>query len=92
VTGAAVDIDSLVHAATQGMLLCLTVSLPVVIAAAAVGLAVSFVQAITSLQDQTLPFAIKLIAVTIVLLIVAPLSCTAILHFANEMMRTAFPF
>ncbi|MGS0891216.1 type III secretion inner membrane protein SctS [Burkholderia lata] len=85
------DVDSLVHAATQGMLLCLTVSLPVVIAAAAVGLAVSFVQAITSLQDQALPFAIKLIAVTIVLVIVAPLSCAAILHFANEMMRTAFP-
>ncbi|AKM39273.1 aldolase [Burkholderia contaminans FFH2055] len=85
------DVDSLVHAATQGMLLCLTVSLPFVIAAAAVGLAVSFVQAITSLQDQALPFAVKLIAVTIVLVIAAPLSCAAILHFANEMMRTAFP-
>ncbi|NTZ07520.1 type III secretion system export apparatus subunit SctS [Burkholderia metallica] len=85
------DVDSLVHAATQGMLLCLTVSLPIVLAAAAVGLAVSFVQAITSLQDQALPFAVKLIAVTIVLVIVAPLSCAAILHFANEMMRTAFP-
>ncbi|WP_323123314.1 type III secretion system export apparatus subunit SctS [Burkholderia alba] len=85
------DVDSLVHAATQGMLLCLTVSLPVVIAAAAVGLIVSFVQAITSLQDQSLPFAIKLVAVTVVLVIVAPLSCAAVLHFANEMMRTAFP-
>ncbi|KWN14732.1 aldolase [Burkholderia territorii] len=85
------DVDLLVHAASRGMLLCLTVSLPIVITAAAVGLAVSFVQAITSLQDQTLPFAIKLIAVTIALMFVAPLSCAAILQFANEMMRIAFP-
>ncbi|MCA8023433.1 type III secretion system export apparatus subunit SctS [Burkholderia metallica] len=84
------NIDSLVHAASQGMLLCLTVSLPFVIAAAAVGLVVSFLQAVTSLQDQTLPFAAKLIAVTIVLVIAAPLSCAAILHFANTLMQIAF--
>lgn len=89
--GVPMDVDSLVRAATQGMLLCLTVSLPIVIAAAVVGLAVSFVQAITSMQDQTLPFAIKLIVVTIVLVIAGPLSCEAVLHFANEMMHTAFP-
>ncbi|WP_175891559.1 type III secretion system export apparatus subunit SctS [Burkholderia cepacia] len=86
------DVDSLIQAAAQGMLLCLTVSIPLVITAAVVGLAVSFVQAITSLQDPALPFAIKLIAVTIGLVITAPLSCAAILHFANEMMLTAFSF
>ncbi|MBN3729013.1 type III secretion system export apparatus subunit SctS [Burkholderia sp. Ac-20379] len=85
------DVDSLIRFTTQGMLLCLTVSLPPVIVAAVVGLGVSFVQAITSLQDQTLPQVIKLIAVTITIIIAAPVCCAAVLHFANQMMRTAVP-
>jgi type III secretion protein S len=85
------ETDTLIRFTTQGMLLCLYVSLPVVVVAALVGLAISFLQAITSLQDQTLPHAVKLIAVTVVIVIAAPFSAAAILHFANEIMRTAVP-
>ena len=67
-------LDTLIQFTTQGMLLCLTVSLPVVIVAGLVGLGVSFLQAITSMQDQSISHAIKLIAVTITIVIVAPLS------------------
>jgi type III secretion protein S len=67
------------------------VSLPAVIVAAVVGLGVSFLQAITSMQDQTLSHAVKLIAVTVVIVVAAPLSCAAILHFANELMQAAVP-
>lgn len=85
------DTDTLIRFATQGLLLCLTVSLPAVVVSAVVGLLVSFIQAITSLQDQTLPQAIKLIAVAITIVVAAPICCAAVLHFANEMMRTALP-
>ena len=85
------DLDNLVQLTSRAMLLCLTVSLPVVIVAGLVGLGVSFLQAITSMQDQSISHAIKLIAVTITIVIVAPLSCAAVLHFANEMMRTVLP-
>lgn len=85
------EIDTLVRLTTQGMLLCLYVSLPIVIVAAVVGLGVSFLQAITSMQDQTLSHAVKLIAVTIAIVIAAPISSAAILHFANEVMQTAIP-
>ncbi|MEM5453699.1 MULTISPECIES: type III secretion system export apparatus subunit SctS [Paraburkholderia] len=85
------EIDSLIRFTTEGMLLCLTVSLPAVIVAAVVGLGVSFLQAITSMQDQTLSHAVKLIAVTVVIVVAAPLSCAAILHFANELMQAAVP-
>lgn len=85
------DVDTLVRMTTQGMLLCLYVSLPIVIVAALVGLGVSFLQAITSMQDQTLSHAVKLIAVTVAIVIAAPFSAAAILHFANEVMRTAVP-
>jgi type III secretion protein S len=85
------DIDTLVRFTTQGMLLCMYISLPIVIVAAAVGLLISFVQAVTSLQDQTLSHGIKLIAVTIAIVIAGPFSAAAVLHFANAMMQAALP-
>jgi len=84
-------IDTLIQFVTQGMLLCLGVSLPPVIVAALVGLAVSFLQAITSMQDQTLPHAAKLIAVTITIAVAAPLACASIMHFADDVMNRALP-
>ncbi|MFP3571342.1 EscS/YscS/HrcS family type III secretion system export apparatus protein, partial [Paraburkholderia sp. SIMBA_030] len=56
-----------------------------------VGLGVSFLQAITSMQDQTLSHGVKLIAVTVAIVIAAPFSAAALLHFANEIMHTAVP-
>ena len=85
------DTDTLVRFTTQGMLLCMYISLPIVIVAALVGLGVSFLQAITSMQDQTLSHGVKLIAVTIAIVIAAPFSAAALLHFANEIMHTAVP-
>lgn len=84
-------LDTLIQFTTQGMLLCLTVSLPAVVVAALAGLAVSFLQAITSMQEQSVPTAAKLIAVILTIVIAAPFACSAVLHYANEMMRTVLP-
>jgi type III secretion protein S len=83
------NIDTLIGLATQGLLLCLYVSLPIVIVASGVGLIVSFLQAITSLQDQTLSFGVKLVAVVIALVVAAPLAASAVLRFANQLLATA---
>ncbi|MBP0633415.1 MULTISPECIES: type III secretion system export apparatus subunit SctS [Cupriavidus] len=85
------DIDTLMRVTTRGMLLCMYISLPVVVVAAVVGLGVSFLQAITSMQDQTLSHGVKLIAVTIAIVIAAPFSAATLLHFANEIMLIAVP-
>ncbi|MGF6483169.1 EscS/YscS/HrcS family type III secretion system export apparatus protein [Paraburkholderia sp. CNPSo 3155] len=85
------QMDTLIQYTIQGVLLCLTVSLPTVVVAALVGLGVSFLQAITSIQDQSISHAVKLIAVTVTIVIVAPLSCAAVLHFANQMMSAVLP-
>ena len=53
----------IVALATQTISLVLWASLPAVIATAATGLLVSLVQALTQLQEQTLAFGFKLIAV-----------------------------
>lgn len=51
----------------QAMLLVVLLSAPALIVAVVVGILVSLLQAVMQLQDQTLPFAIKLVAVGIAL-------------------------
>ncbi|PPC63852.1 EscS/YscS/HrcS family type III secretion system export apparatus protein [Pantoea sp. ICBG 1758] len=47
----------------QSMILVVMLSAPALIVAVVVGMIVSLLQSVMQLQDQTLPFAIKLIAV-----------------------------
>ena len=49
----------------KALMLTLILSMPPIIAAAGIGLLVSLIQALTQIQEQTLPFAFKLIAVVI---------------------------
>ncbi|MDR3037796.1 MAG: type III secretion system export apparatus subunit SctS [Candidatus Adiutrix sp.] len=49
--------------AAQAMYLVLILSLPPIVVASVVGLALSLFQAITQLQEQTLSFGVKLISV-----------------------------
>ncbi|QXI31260.1 type III secretion system export apparatus subunit SctS [Pseudomonas vanderleydeniana] len=51
----------------QAMLLVVTLSAPPLIVAVIVGVLTSLLQAVMQLQDQTLPFAIKLVAVGLAL-------------------------
>ncbi len=83
------DFDNIVRLTSQAMIMCLLVSLPVVIVSAVVGLLVSFVQAITSLQDQAISQGAKLIAVVIALLISAPWGASLVLGFAQQAFAAA---
>ena len=51
----------------QGMLLVVVLSAPPLIVAVIAGVLTSLVQALMQIQDQTLPFGIKLVAVGITL-------------------------
>ena len=53
----------------QGMLLVVVLSAPPLIVAVVVGVLTSLVQALMQVQDQTLPFGIKLVAVGITLIL-----------------------
>lgn len=53
----------------QGMLLVVVLSAPPLIVAVVVGVLTSLVQALMQVQDQTLPFGIKLIAVGVTLIL-----------------------
>ena len=52
----------------QGMLLVVVLTAPPLIVAVVVGVMTSLVQALMQVQDQTLPFGIKLVAVGITLI------------------------
>lgn len=52
----------------QGMLLVVVLSAPALIVAVVVGVLTSLVQALMQIQDQTLPFGIKLVAVGVILI------------------------
>ena len=75
---------------SEALLLSLTVSLPAVILAAVVGLMISFVQAVTSLQEQSVAQGIKLVAVTLLLVIAGPWGGNMILRFGEAVMKAIF--
>lgn len=53
----------------QGMLLVVVLSAPPLIVAVVVGVLTSLVQALMQIQDQTLPFGVKLVAVGVTLVV-----------------------
>ncbi|MEA1063802.1 type III secretion system export apparatus subunit SctS [Erwinia sp. HR93] len=57
----------IIQLAVELLWLVLLLSLPTVIVASVVGIMVSLLQTLTQLQDQTLQFLIKLVAVSITL-------------------------
>jgi type III secretion protein S len=85
------ETETLIRLTTQGLLLCLSVSMPVVVVAALSGLAISFLQAITSMQDQSISFTVKLVAVIATILIMGTWGAAAILRFADEVVTLAVP-
>lgn len=61
----------IIQYSAQALLLILILSLPPIIAASLVGTLVSLIQALTQIQEQTLSFTLKLIAVIVTLFITA---------------------
>jgi len=70
--------------AARALMLVMELSLPPILVAAVVGILFSLFQAITQLQEQTLSFGVKLIAVGIALFLMADWLCGAILRFGGE--------
>jgi type III secretion protein S len=65
------EVVDIVSHAVKALLLVLWLSLPPIIVASVVGTLFSLFQALTQIQEQTLSFAIKLIAVGITLFLTA---------------------
>lgn len=68
----------------------LLVSAPALLVAILVGFGVGLLQALTQIQDQTLPQAIKLVAVLLVLIITGPLLAGLIVNITDQVLNN-FP-
>lgn len=64
-------VELILHQTVKMTMLVLTASLAPILAATFVGLLVSLLQALTQIQEQTLGFAVKLVAVIATLLLTA---------------------
>jgi type III secretion protein S len=83
------EYENVIRLTSEALLLCLLVSLPIVLVSATVGLLVSFFQAITSLQDQSISQGAKMITVVIALLVAAPWGAGVVLRFAQGVFKVA---
>ncbi len=70
-------------------LLCTAVLLaaPMVLTSLVVGLLISIFQTVTSIQEQTLTFAPRIIAVALVMLVTLPWTLKVMINFTQRMME-----
>lgn len=74
----------IIRIAEQGIYTVLMVSGPLILIALVVGLIISIFQATTQIQEQTLAFVPKIVAVLIGLIIFGPWMLSHMLSYANE--------
>jgi flagellar biosynthetic protein FliQ len=79
------DQDVVVSLATQAMSLALKISLPLLLVGLVVGVVISIFQAVTSIQEQTLSFIPKVLAMAAVLVIGGPWMLNQLLAYTAEL-------
>ena len=79
------DQDVVISLATQAMSLALKVALPILLVGLVVGLIISIVQAVTSIQEQTLSFIPKVLAMAVVLVVGGPWMLNQLLSYTAEL-------
>jgi type III secretion protein S len=70
---------------TESMWLTMVLSMPPIIVASVVGVVVSLLQALTQVQEQTLSFAIKLVAVAVTIVAMAGLLGSQMLDYTLKL-------
>ena len=78
------DVQFVISLAKHGVNTVLMVSLPLLLVALGVGLLVSIFQATTQIQEQTLAFIPKIIAVLVGLIIFGPWMLTKVVSFTHK--------
>ena len=77
--------DVVISLATQAMNVAFKVAMPLLLAGLVVGLVVSVFQAVTQIQEQTLAFIPKIVAIAAVLVIGGPWMLNQLLSYTTEL-------
>ena len=78
----------IVDLARNAIMLALMVAGPMLVVALGVGLIVSVIQAVTQIQEQTLAFVPKLVAVAATFLIALPWILQLLIKYTTELFRS----
>ena len=79
------DTDTVVSLATQAMSLALKISIPLLGVGLIVGVLISIIQAVTSIQEQTLSFIPKVLAMAVVLVVGGPWMLNQLLSYTSDL-------
>jgi len=79
--------DSTLDLVRTALLMTLKISAPILLAGMIVGLIISLVQAITSIQDQTLSTVPKVVVMVLAALILLPWVVQRLLEYSSELLR-----
>jgi len=71
----------------NGFLTIMKVSLPVLLISMIIGLIISILQAVTQVQEQTLSFVPKIVAVMLALIIFGNFMLNGLISFTNSLFR-----
>jgi type III secretion system export apparatus protein len=81
--------DEIAFAGNKALYLILTMSVLPVAVATIVGLLVGLFQTVTQLQEQTLPFGVKLLSVALCLFLISGWYGDIMLNYAREVIKIA---
>lgn len=79
------SVETVIDIASKALYLIIKVSLPVLLVSLCVGLVISIFQTVTSIQEQTLTFVPKIVAVFLSLILLGNWMINAIVEFMIEL-------
>ena len=82
------DVDEAIDLARQAVMLMLILGAPVLLTGLIVGVVLSVLQAATQVQEQTLSFVPKIIAMLLVAVLVGPWMLQRLIEFSREVFST----
>ncbi len=78
--------DTAVLMARDMLIITLKIAAPILAAGVVIGLFVSIVQAVTSIQDQTITFVPKIVVMIVVAAVLLPWITTKLVDYASELL------
>ena len=78
--------ESLIALVREAVMIALKIAMPILGAGVVIGLVVSIIQSVTSIQDQTLTFVPKIIVMMAVVIVLTPWIFARLIDFAAELL------
>lgn len=81
--------ESLIYLVRDTLIVVLKISAPILAAGVLIGLVISFLQSVTSIQDQTLTFVPKIAVMIVVAALLIPWIGARLVEYTSELLSLA---